>query len=257
MTIKGKPYTVRYEAVNAMLLNEFLKEHRKTQELEATIAKQQKDFQATVAHQQKQIEALTAGLQKVSAQLEAEQIRTANGSEQSVKRRDCMLFPRQQPIRFEKLRKFLIRTGSTRQKQKPSMKTECTSRIAFFNPRGLTRFALYAVGLVFASASMSSAVAGDNAAAELSQSVPAHAPGKWKATGDLGTARFSHTATLLLNGQLLVTGGIGSDGLTVLASAELYDPATGVWTATGSMTTPRESTRQRCCRMGRCWWLMG
>ena len=68
---KGEIYSVRYEAVNAMLLNEFLKEHRKTQELEATIAKQQKDFQATAAHQQKQIEALTAGLQKVSAQLEA------------------------------------------------------------------------------------------------------------------------------------------------------------------------------------------
>ena len=67
---QGKPYTVRYEVVNAMLLNEFLKEHRKTQELEATIAKQQKDFQATVTHQQKQIEALSAGLQKVSAQLE-------------------------------------------------------------------------------------------------------------------------------------------------------------------------------------------
>jgi hypothetical protein len=48
----GKPETVRYEAVNAMLLNEFLKEHRKVEQLE------------------KQIEALTAGLQKVSAQLE-------------------------------------------------------------------------------------------------------------------------------------------------------------------------------------------
>jgi hypothetical protein len=67
----GKPYTVRYEAVNAMLLNEFLKEHLKVQELEATAAQQQKDFQATAAQQQKQIEALTAGLQKVSAQLEA------------------------------------------------------------------------------------------------------------------------------------------------------------------------------------------
>jgi hypothetical protein len=51
---------VRYEAVNAMLLNEFLKEHRKVEALEST-----------VAHQQKQIEALTAGLQKVSAQIEA------------------------------------------------------------------------------------------------------------------------------------------------------------------------------------------
>ena len=74
---QGKPYTVRYDAVNAMLLNEFLKQHRKVQEQEATItqlkstlAQQQKDFQATAAHQQKQIETLTAGLQKVSAQVE-------------------------------------------------------------------------------------------------------------------------------------------------------------------------------------------
>jgi predicted ribosome quality control (RQC) complex YloA/Tae2 family protein len=78
---QGKPYTVRYEAVNAMLLNEFLKEHRKVEKLEATvmqqqkqfeatIAQQRKDFQATAAQQQKQIEALTAGLQKVSAQAE-------------------------------------------------------------------------------------------------------------------------------------------------------------------------------------------
>jgi endosialidase-like protein len=56
---KGDIYTVRYEAVNAMLLNEFLKEHREVQELKTT-----------VVQQQKQIEALTAGLQKVSAQLE-------------------------------------------------------------------------------------------------------------------------------------------------------------------------------------------
>jgi uncharacterized coiled-coil protein SlyX len=50
---------VRYEAVNAMLLNEFLKEHKTVQEQGATIARQQK-----------QIDALTAGLQKVNAQLE-------------------------------------------------------------------------------------------------------------------------------------------------------------------------------------------
>jgi hypothetical protein len=42
----GKPYTVRYEAVNAMLLNEFLKEHHKVEELEAKLAKQEKDFNA-------------------------------------------------------------------------------------------------------------------------------------------------------------------------------------------------------------------
>jgi len=56
----GDIYTVRYDAVNAMLLNEFLKEHRKNEEQEETIARQQK-----------QIEALTTGLQKVSAQLAA------------------------------------------------------------------------------------------------------------------------------------------------------------------------------------------
>jgi tRNA pseudouridine-54 N-methylase len=66
----GKVNTVRYEAVNAMLLNEFLKAHRKIKALEAGLAQQQDNFQATIARQQKQIEALTAGLQKVSAQLE-------------------------------------------------------------------------------------------------------------------------------------------------------------------------------------------
>jgi hypothetical protein len=68
---EGKVYTVRYEAVNAMLLNEFLKEHRKNEEQEARIAELKRDFRATVAQQQKQIEALTVGLQKVSAQIEA------------------------------------------------------------------------------------------------------------------------------------------------------------------------------------------
>jgi hypothetical protein len=68
---EGKPYSVRYDQVNAMLLNEFLKEHCKVEELQAGFAEQQKDFKAIVGHQQKQIEALTAGLQKVSAQLAA------------------------------------------------------------------------------------------------------------------------------------------------------------------------------------------
>ena len=102
---EGQVYTVRYEAVNAMLLNEFLKQHRKVEEhhrkveehhrtvreleaaisqlrstvakQEATIAQQQKDFQATAAQQQKEIQALTTSLkeqasqiQKVSDQLE-------------------------------------------------------------------------------------------------------------------------------------------------------------------------------------------
>jgi len=60
---EGKPYSVRYDQVNAMLLNEFLKEHRKVEQ-------QRKDFEAALAQQQKKIEALTTGLQKVSGQLE-------------------------------------------------------------------------------------------------------------------------------------------------------------------------------------------
>src|SRR6266566_4203736 len=52
---QGKVYTVRYEAVNAMLLNEFLKEHRTVEQQRAAIAEQQKDFQAAAARQQKQI----------------------------------------------------------------------------------------------------------------------------------------------------------------------------------------------------------
>ena len=76
----GQIYTVRYEAVNAMLLNEFLKEHKKVHELEATVAQQQKNFQSALAQQQKrfqsklaeqerQIDALTSGLRKVNAHL--------------------------------------------------------------------------------------------------------------------------------------------------------------------------------------------
>src|SRR5947209_5115489 len=70
----GEIYTVRYEAVNAMLLNEFLKEHRRVEDqrkhFESNLAGQQKAFEAKIAQQQKQIEALMAGLQKVSAQIE-------------------------------------------------------------------------------------------------------------------------------------------------------------------------------------------
>jgi len=68
--VEGKPFTVRYEEINAMLLNEFLKEHRKVEKLQATFAQQQTSFESKFAYQQKQIEALAAGLQKVSAQLE-------------------------------------------------------------------------------------------------------------------------------------------------------------------------------------------
>jgi hypothetical protein len=61
----GKPLTVRYEAVNAMLLNEFLKEHRKVEALAAANTRQQ----SINVEQQKQLSDLTAALQKQAAQL--------------------------------------------------------------------------------------------------------------------------------------------------------------------------------------------
>ena len=60
---QGRPYTVLYDKVNAMLLNEFLKEHRKVEALEAAVTRQHKDFEAVVAE-------LKGQIQKVSAQLE-------------------------------------------------------------------------------------------------------------------------------------------------------------------------------------------
>jgi hypothetical protein len=62
----GKPYTVRYDQVNAMLLNEFLKEHRKVQELEANDAERQREIKALIATVKEQ----AAQIQKVSAKLE-------------------------------------------------------------------------------------------------------------------------------------------------------------------------------------------
>ncbi len=69
----GKVMTVRYEAVNASLLNEFLKEHRKVEEQQATIMRSESKVakqELTAAQQQKQIEALTATVRKVSERVE-------------------------------------------------------------------------------------------------------------------------------------------------------------------------------------------
>src|SRR3954465_7059461 len=62
---QGKPYSVRYDAVNAMLLNEFLKEHRKVEQQEAKLAEQQKEIQALTASLREQ----AAQIQRVSEQL--------------------------------------------------------------------------------------------------------------------------------------------------------------------------------------------
>jgi uncharacterized coiled-coil protein SlyX len=78
---QGKVYTVRYEAVNAMLLNEFLKQHRKVEEQEATIAQLRSadaKQETIIAQQQKAIEALTTSFKKQAAQIKgvADQLRT-------------------------------------------------------------------------------------------------------------------------------------------------------------------------------------
>jgi hypothetical protein len=80
---EGQPYSVRYDQVNAMLLNEFLKEHKIVQELQATvqkqdaiIAQQQKSFQSEFAAQKKRLETVTAELGKLSAQLELSKSRS-------------------------------------------------------------------------------------------------------------------------------------------------------------------------------------
>jgi hypothetical protein len=66
------------------------------------------------------------------------------------------------------------------------------------------------------------------------------AAGTWAATGNMITARDFHTATLLPNGKVLVVGGDRRFGPhEPLASAELYDPASGTWAATGSLITAR------------------
>ena len=81
---KGDIYTVRYDAVNAMLLNEFLKEHRKIEqqeatitELKSTVVRQEQDLKSKIAEQQKEMETVVAHLeeqdskiQKVSDQVE-------------------------------------------------------------------------------------------------------------------------------------------------------------------------------------------
>jgi len=83
----GEIYTVRYDAVNAMLLNEFLKEHRQVEELksaqenqQAKIAQQRKDFEATTAQQQKEIQALVASLTEQAAQIQKVSARLAAAS---------------------------------------------------------------------------------------------------------------------------------------------------------------------------------
>ena len=81
------------------------------------------------------------------------------------------------------------------------------------------------------------------AANHKAQGVPEGDPntGEWSLTGSLHEGRFGHTATLLGDGRVLVTGGLDYDfPQRLLKSAELYDPITGTWTQTGEMAVARE-----------------
>ncbi|EPX59692.1 High-affinity leucine-specific transport system, periplasmic binding protein LivK [Cystobacter fuscus DSM 2262] len=65
--------------------------------------------------------------------------------------------------------------------------------------------------------------------------MPTCPSGTWSITGSMANRRYRHTATLLLNGKVLVE----SEGTDSAPMAEIYDPASGTWSATGSMATPR------------------
>ena len=66
----GEVYPVRYDAVNAMLLNEFLKEHKRVEELKSAMAQQRKDFETAIVQQRKATEALVARLNEQEAWIE-------------------------------------------------------------------------------------------------------------------------------------------------------------------------------------------
>src|SRR5204862_6833715 len=86
----GKPQTVRNEQINAMLLNEFLKEHRKMeqqqaaiQQLESTMA-QHEDLRLTVAQQRKDIHSLTASLKEQAAQIQKVSVEVSKANSPTV-----------------------------------------------------------------------------------------------------------------------------------------------------------------------------
>jgi Galactose oxidase, central domain len=87
---------------------------------------------------------------------------------------------------------------------------------------------------ITATDTVTATITGTSNAIEVAANPNAHG---FQATGEMGTERVAHTATLLANGKVLITGGF--DSTAVLATAELYDPATGTSAPTGTMTAAR------------------
>ena len=75
------------------------------------------------------------------------------------------------------------------------------------------------------------------------------ATGRWEPTGQMGPPRAGHSATLLPNGMVLVSGGYNQGGF--LSSAELYDPDSGTWSTTGPLAVARRSATATLLRNGR------
>jgi hypothetical protein len=122
----------------------------------------------------------------------------------------------------------------------------CTGGSGGFNKTGSMNVAregqtatLLANGEVLAAGGMN-----DTSGFLASSEVYNPAIGKWTLAGNMSIARFDHNAVLLSNGQVLLAGGLDANaccGAPPLATAELFNPATGMWTPTGSMSTGREN----------------
>lgn len=84
---------------------------------------------------------------------------------------------------------------------------------------------------------------GENSASVTTNRTELYNPstGKWIFTGNLNSSRLEHTVTMLMNGNVLIAGGnnVTANTTRVLASAELYNPSTGIWTKTGNMNRVR------------------
>lgn len=108
--------------------------------------------------------------------------------------------------------------------------------------RGATNASPTGVHVTPAAGSPGVSPAAENPATPSPSPASSTTGGTWSAAAAMGTARSYHTATLLPSGKVLVTGGYtGPLGSTVLASAELYDPATNIWSAAAPMLVPHSA----------------